>query len=276
MNELDPSAHPVVMTEPPNMSEVAKKRLQEMMFNDLQVPFLKIVNPALMALYAEGKESGIVVEIGNRMQIVPAVDGFVVDAAISKTKGVVSGLTEFMQRLLRMNGYIYTTSAQMELVRAIKESVCYVAQDYDVELKKKAKDVMMEFVVPGNEQASKFFYERFKCPEALFQPEKVGIDSVGISQMVFDSIKKCPLTSRRTLLNHIVLAGGSTLFPGLPERLEKELKAILTANKMNARDVKIQVHQNRKYLAWAGAAVLAGLGTLLDEEECTKDYYDQN
>ncbi|EKE42189.1 actin, putative [Entamoeba nuttalli P19] len=278
-NELDgcdPASHPVVMTELPNMNEVATDKIKSMMFNDLNVPFLKIVNPALMALYAEGKETGVVVEIGNRMQIVPAVDGYVIDSAITKIKGNVSGLTEYMSRLLRACGYIYTTSAQMELVRAIKESVCYVALDYDAEMKKKAKDVMKEFQVPGNENTSKFFQERFQCPEALFQPEKVGIDAEGVPSMLFSTIKKCPLTSRRPLLNHIILSGGSTLFPGLPERLEKELKQLCTENKMNPRDVKISALQNRKYLAWTGAALLAGMSTLLDEEKCTKDYYQDN
>ncbi|EKE42193.1 actin, putative [Entamoeba nuttalli P19] len=276
LNELDPSAHAVVMTDLPNMNEVATDKIKSMMFNDLNVPFLKIVNPALMALYAEGKETGLVVEIGNRMQIVPAVDGFVIDSAITKIKGNVSGLTEYMQRLLRSCGYIYTTSQQMELVRAIKENVCYVALDYDAEMKRKPREIMKEYKVPGNDNTSKFFQERFQCPEALFKPEKVGIDTEGLPQMIFECIKKCPLTSRRPLLNHIILAGGSTLFPGLPERLDQDLKKILEENKMNSRDVKIIVHQNRKYLAWVGAALLAGMSTLQDEEQCTKDYYDNN
>ena len=94
--------------------------------------------------------------------------------------------------------------------------------------------------------------------------------------MIFKSIKACPLTSRRPLLGQIILAGGSTLFPGLPERLEQDLKRILEENKMNPRDVKIITLQNRKYLAWVGAAVLGGMSTLQDEETCTKDYYDNN
>ncbi|ELP91262.1 actin-6, putative [Entamoeba invadens IP1] len=276
LNGCDPTTHPVVMTELPNMNEAATDRIKTIMFNDLNVPFLKIVNPALMALYAEGQETGIVVEIGNRMQIVPAVDGYVIDSAIEKIKGNVSGLTEYMSRLLRTCGYIYRTSQEMELVRAIKENVCYVALDYDAEMKKKATLSMKEFTIPGNKQASKFYQERFQCPEALFQPEKVGLDTPGLSQMIFNTIKKCPLTSRRPLLQHIVLAGGSTLFPGLPERIEKDLKVILDENKMNGRDVKIMVHQNRKYLAWAGASTLGGMTSLQDEEACTKDYYTNN
>jgi actin-related protein len=135
---------------------------------------------------------------------------------------------------------------------------------------------MKEFQIPGNDNFSKFFHERFQCPEALFQPEKVGIDTEGIQNMLFKSIKACPLTSRRPLLGQIILSGGSTLFPGLPERLEKEIKELCRENKMNPRDVKITALSNRKYLAWVGAAVLGGMTTLLDEEKCTKDYFDEN
>ena len=135
---------------------------------------------------------------------------------------------------------------------------------------------MKEFQIPGNDNYSKVFHERFQCPEALFQPEKVGLDAEGIQHMLFKSIKSCPLTSRRPLLGQIILSGGSTLFPGLPERLEKEIKKLCQENKMNPRDVKINALQNRKYLAWVGAAVLGSMTTLLDEEKCTKDYFDEN
>ena len=60
----------------------------------------------------------------------------------------------------------------------------------------------------------KIAHERYKCPEALFQPSLLGHSSPGIHQSVFKSIMKCDLDIRTDMYKNIVLSGGSTMFPG--------------------------------------------------------------
>ncbi|KAF5935389.1 hypothetical protein HYC85_026518 [Camellia sinensis] len=79
--------------------------------------------------------------------------------------------------------------------------------------------------------------ERFQAPEALFTP----------------------------LYQHIVLSGGSTMYPGLPSRLEKEildryLEAVLKGNKDG---LKIEDPPRRKHMVYLGGAVLAGIMKVL-------------
>ena len=68
--------------------------------------------------------------------------------------------------------------------------------------------------------------ERFRCPEALFQPsmtETGSSSSTGIHQLTYDSIMKCDVGIQKDLFTNIVLAGGSTMFPGIAERMQKAL-----------------------------------------------------
>jgi len=69
--------------------------------------------------------------------------------------------------------------------------------------------------------------EIFRCPEALFQPSLVGMESAGIHEMVYSSIMKCDVGIRKDIFGNIVLAGGSTMFPGIRDRSEKELTALV-------------------------------------------------
>lgn len=68
--------------------------------------------------------------------------------------------------------------------------------------------------------------ERFEAPEALFQPHLVNVESQGIAELVFTTIQNAPMDIRSELYKHIVLSGGSTMYPGLPSRLEREIKQL--------------------------------------------------
>merc|ERR1712232_677668 len=95
--------------------------------------------------------------------------------------------------------------------------------------------------------------ERFRCPEVLFRPSLVGKEFPGIHSLVYDSIQKCEVDLRKNLYRNIVLCGGSTLFPGFEERLEKELKAL------TSYEINLVAPKDRGHTVWRGGAVLASL-----------------
>merc|ERR1712000_268220 len=68
--------------------------------------------------------------------------------------------------------------------------------------------------------------ERFRCPEVLFQPSLIGKEAQGIHDTTFQTIMKCDVDIRKDLYNNIVLSGGSTMYPGIGERMAKEIKAL--------------------------------------------------
>ena len=75
---------------------------------------------------------------------------------------------------------------------------------------------------------------RFRAPEALFQPAFLGLEAAGIHETAYNSIYKCDLDIRRDLYGNIVLSGGTTMFPGIADRMQKELTA-LAPSSMKAR-----------------------------------------
>ena len=68
--------------------------------------------------------------------------------------------------------------------------------------------------------------ERFRCAEVLFNPSLIGMEAVGIHDTTFNSIMKCDVDIRKDLYNNIVLSGGTTMFPGVADRMSKEITAL--------------------------------------------------
>merc|ERR1711950_91070 len=99
--------------------------------------------------------------------------------------------------------------------------------------------------------------ERFRCPEALFQPQFLGLESVGIHETTYNSIMKCDVDIRKDLYANVVLSGGSTMYPGIADRMQKEITALAP----NTMKIKIIAPPERKYSVWIGGSILASLST---------------
>ncbi|KAH3767729.1 actin subfamily protein [Pelomyxa schiedti] len=257
---IDPTTHPMLLTELPNMSAKSREDMTDVFFNNLCVPALHIANPAVLSLYSLGLFTGLVVDCGNRLQIVPVIDGHVIEAAVYKLKRGVAGLTEHMARLLTRKGYFFNMSSAMQTdqVRKIKESVCYVALEPEKELARKEREINMDFTLPDGKVIT-VGQERFLCPEVLFKPNDIGLDVPGLHASLCDCVSRCPIDYRKELLSHIVLIGGSTLFQGFEERLENEVFARVSKGGLRRREIKCIAPHNRKYLAWFGGSVLANM-----------------
>lgn len=63
--------------------------------------------------------------------------------------------------------------------------------------------------------------QKFRCPEALFKPMSIGKEMPGFHEITYQSIQKCDVDIRKDLYSNIVMSGGTTMFPGIPERLSK-------------------------------------------------------
>merc|ERR1712099_187805 len=99
--------------------------------------------------------------------------------------------------------------------------------------------------------------ERFRCPEVLFQPSFVGKEDEGVHVLTYNSIMKCDIDIRKDLYGNVVLSGGSTMFPGIADRMNKEI----VAKAPSSMTVKIVAPPERKYSVWIGGSILASLST---------------
>ncbi|XP_005078558.2 actin, muscle [Mesocricetus auratus] len=99
--------------------------------------------------------------------------------------------------------------------------------------------------------------EHFRCPEAVFQPSFLGKESCGIHETTFNSIMKCDVDIRKDLYANTVLSGGTTMYPGIADRLQKEITALA----LSTLKIKIIAPPERKYSVWIGGSILASLST---------------
>ncbi len=79
----------------------------------------------------------------------------------------------------------------------------------------------------------------------------------GFHEITYQSILKCDVDIRKDLYNNIVMSGGTTMFPGIPERLSKEVTALAPST----MKVKVFAPQERKFLVWIGGSILSSLST---------------
>ncbi|XP_048471015.1 actin-like isoform X2 [Rhincodon typus] len=193
--ELRVKSHerPVLLTEAPLNPLHNREIMTEMMFECFKVPAMYVAVQAVLALYASGRTTGLVMDSGDGVtHTVPIYEGYCLPHAVNRFDLAGRDITQYFVRILMEVGHTFISSG-------------------------------------------------FECP--------------GVHRLVYKSILKCDIDLRKYLHSNVLLSGGSTLFPGLDERLLKELQFLVPTGV----PVKVIAPPERKYSVWIGASILTCL-----------------
>ncbi|XP_036189420.1 nascent polypeptide-associated complex subunit alpha, muscle-specific form-like [Myotis myotis] len=241
---MRPEELAVLVADSPISPRTNREKVAEILFECFHVPAMQTVHQALLALYAYGRTTGLVLGSGHGTSYVaPILTGDLAPLDTYRLDVAGADLTEYLAELLLAGGH---SPPKAGLVSHLKETCCYVALDVKAEMARTQAQSRASFLLP-DQQVITLGSERFRCPEALFQPHLLGLNQPGLPQLALLSISRLEPRQQEQLLANVVLDGGSTLVSGFPERLRQELGPRAT----------VLGSPHRAVAAWLGGSIMA-------------------
>jgi actin-related protein len=279
-----PENHCFVLTQPALTPESQKEKLLELMLETFNAHSLYLGAAPVFSLYSYGLTTGLVVDSGlDNTTVVPIHEGYALGRHVTSSPIAGRQLTLYLAQLMKRRGYTFGTPVEMDLINNVKEELCFARNPFQTGGDMFGPTAGAEaeggkhFLLPDG-QAIPIDEQRYDCVEALFDFSILGEQYTpkfhmltdhgdffdptirkGLSWLAFTAINHCEPVLRPQLYNNIVLAGGSTSFPGTQGRLLEEVRQCYRETHPNESMIPISVQDMaaRQYAAWLGGVMLS-------------------
>jgi actin len=242
--KIQPQDRCLLYTCYPLISNRDIQHVAQIVFETFDLAALCFKTPGALSLYATGRTNGISVDCGHGSSVItPIVDGIPIKTSVQHSVGG-SDLTNYLSELLQVKHITTVTSIKEKLVSFVE------------------RDEYSNFELPDG-QIVTIGKERHLCAQALFEPELIGKDVVGVHQAIVKSAE-----GNEDLLAHIVPIGGTTLIEGLTDELKTRL-AQLTSSQLNV----VEGH-DQNTISWLGGSVFASQSTFYDSCFKSEEYQE--
>jgi len=268
--------HPVLLTEPPLNPTSHREQMAQIFFETYRAPALFVAPPAVLSLYASGRTTGVVLDVGHGVtHCIPVYEGYALPHSIVRSDVAGADVSSRLQALLRKSGLALGTTAETDFVHTMKEQVCYVngvpvvvgGAESDPRVGGSSDPARAQYQLPDG-QVVDLSTERYHSSEVLFNPSLIGSEEKSIQDVLLTSINRSDMDLRSTLYSNIVLSGGSTLTPGLGDRLLSEIRS----KAPERTRIRINAPPERTDSAWVGGSVLASLATFKNMWVSRREY----
>jgi len=267
-NPFDEDVCGVILTEPPMNPDENRERMTQIMFETFEARRFCPVSGAVLALYASGRTTGVVVDSGAGVtSIVPVYNSNPVSNASVRMDLAGDDLTQYMDKILQECRVDYSHPYR-NAISKIKEDLCYVSENFSGEVDNfEGKE--KQFEMPDGEIIT-IHNQIIRGPELLFNSTLDGRTTPNLQQCCAQSITRCDSSMQKELLSNIVMAGGNTMFPGMQERLQAEMSKSFDEVKQR---VNVIAPPERMISQWIGGSIVAQLSTFsfINKEPAPRD-----
>ncbi|KAM3838567.1 actin-like protein 10 [Vipera latastei] len=265
--------HPILTSDSPSCPTTNREKMAEVFFEGFSVPALYVANTGFLSLCYCGRITGLAIEAGGGIShVTPIYAGQTCMEGIYRLDVAGNGLCKYMHNLLlnSSNNVYLLNTLNKKMVTQLKKNYCYVSMDYKRDLQEKTCHEPVSIETPDGHLLT-IDKERFCCPEPLFKPHLLNQSSPGLHHLVFQSLQKVPDKFKGDVINNVVLSGGSSLFPGFPERMCLELNALFHGKEYF---IKILASPKRSTAVWLGGSLAASLSSFQSLWMRKQDYQE--
>jgi actin-related protein len=280
----------VIMTEAPLNPKSNREKMVKVFMEDYGFKGMYVGITAVLALFGASLVTGCVVDIGDGVtHVVPVVEGYALPHAIRRLDVAGRDLTKYMARMLseqeENKGRYFTTSAEQEIAAYIKIEWGVVSLQYEEDLATYESPDMDKYWEMPDKQRIKIASQQFRVTEPLFTPSLIGVEQLGVVEMIADAIKACDVDTRVRLFESVVISGGSACFDKLSERIEQDVPkeegvyvgtgGVVVINKPSSARDPAAISKIRD-LVWGGAKAISQLETFKGSDESKQLWYTRD